>query len=92
MKAILTGHTRGLGAAIAQELLSRDIAVLGLARNRNAALRKQFPSIFREAEIDLADSAARPDERACRTRSGATTITGSAGSPWRLLAVTGPHF
>ncbi|MDQ9171873.1 SDR family oxidoreductase [Oxalobacteraceae bacterium R-40] len=56
MKAILTGHTRGLGAAIAHELLSRDIAVLGLARNRNAVLRKQFPLIFREAEIDLSDS------------------------------------
>ena len=32
MKAIVTGHTHGLGAALAHELLGRGIAVMGLAR------------------------------------------------------------
>ncbi|SNT18496.1 NAD(P)-dependent dehydrogenase, short-chain alcohol dehydrogenase family [Noviherbaspirillum humi] len=56
LKAILTGHSRGLGAAICHELLSRDIPVLGLARHalarpgRNAELLEQVA-------IDLADGA-----------------------------------
>ncbi|WP_026075675.1 SDR family oxidoreductase [Noviherbaspirillum massiliense] len=58
MKAILTGHTRGLGAAIAQELLARNIAVLGVARKRNAELEKNFPALLQQAEVDLADSSA----------------------------------
>jgi benzil reductase ((S)-benzoin forming) len=58
MKAILTGHTRGLGAAIAHELLSRGIAVFGIARNRNEEFAKQFPSLFQQVELDLGDSAA----------------------------------
>jgi benzil reductase ((S)-benzoin forming) len=58
MKAIVTGHTRGLGAAIAHELLSRNIYVFGIARNRNADLRKEFPSHFQQAELDLGDAAA----------------------------------
>jgi len=58
MKAILTGHTRGLGAAIAEDLLSRNIAVLGVSRNRNIELEKRFSSTLEQAEIDLADSAA----------------------------------
>lgn len=57
MKAILTGHTRGLGAAIAHELLARGIPVLGLARTRNAQLARLFPSLFQEAEVDLSDAA-----------------------------------
>lgn len=57
MKAILTGHTRGLGAAIAHELLSRGIEVFGIARNRNEEFTKQFPSLFRQAELDLGNSA-----------------------------------
>ncbi len=55
MKAILTGQSRGLGAAIAAELLSRDIAVLGLARNRNTELDQRFPAL-EQVELDLADS------------------------------------
>lgn len=58
MKAILTGHTRGLGAAIAKELLSRNISVFGLARKRNETLHEQFPSLLEQAEVDLGDSAA----------------------------------
>lgn len=48
-KAIVTGHTRGLGAAIAAELQGRGIAVLGLARSR-AEL-----SGIEQVELDMAD-------------------------------------
>jgi benzil reductase ((S)-benzoin forming) len=58
MKAILTGHTRGLGAAIAHELLARGVAVFGIARNRNEEFAKQFPSLFQQVELDLGDSTA----------------------------------
>lgn len=55
MKAILTGHSRGLGAAIAAELLARDIRLLGLARQGNAALAAAYPGLLTEVSIDLAD-------------------------------------
>ncbi|MBI1890517.1 MAG: SDR family oxidoreductase [Burkholderiales bacterium] len=58
MKAILTGHSRGLGAAIAAELLKRDIEMLGLARRSNPDLARQFPGLLQEVQIDLADTAA----------------------------------
>lgn len=65
-KAIVTGHTRGLGAALAEALLARGIAVLGIARTRQASQASPSPSTslaarngraFDEAEVDLADSA-----------------------------------
>ena len=56
MKAIVTGHTRGLGEAIAAELLGRGIPVLGLARTRSATLETRFPALLTELEIDLSDS------------------------------------
>jgi benzil reductase ((S)-benzoin forming) len=58
MRAIVTGHTRGLGAAIAENLLSRNIKVLGVSRGRNAELEKQFADLFEQVELDLSDSAA----------------------------------
>jgi NAD(P)-dependent dehydrogenase (short-subunit alcohol dehydrogenase family) len=58
MKAIVTGHSRGLGAAIAEALLVRGIPVLGLARAGNPALSARFPGHLAESAIDLADSAA----------------------------------
>jgi NADP-dependent 3-hydroxy acid dehydrogenase YdfG len=58
MKAILTGHSRGLGASIAAELLSRHIPVLGLARGRNAELEKQYPDLLEQVELDMSESAA----------------------------------
>lgn len=51
-KAIVTGHTQGLGAAIAAELQARGIAVLGLARGRSPL------ATIAQAELDLADPAA----------------------------------
>src|SRR5688572_4916710 len=54
-KAVLTGHSRGLGAAICKRLLSREIAVLGLARNRNLELGQRF-SDLEQIELDLSDA------------------------------------
>ena len=51
-KVIVTGHTRGLGAAIAAELKARGLAVLGLARGRSALAG------IEQAEVDMADPAA----------------------------------
>jgi NADP-dependent 3-hydroxy acid dehydrogenase YdfG len=56
-RAIVTGHTRGLGAALAEQLLSRGIAVLGLSRSRHAGLAGRYPQTLEEAELNLADPA-----------------------------------
>ncbi|WP_442809022.1 SDR family oxidoreductase [Trinickia soli] len=59
-KAIVTGHTRGLGAAIVDALRSRGIDVLGVARSRRtpAAHAEPSPARFEEVELDLSDSQA----------------------------------
>lgn len=56
MKAILTGHTRGIGASIAAELLSRRIPVLGLARKQNAELGTRHPDLLAQVALDLSDT------------------------------------
>ncbi|MFK3740684.1 SDR family oxidoreductase [Massilia sp. TN1-12] len=58
MKAIVTGHTKGLGAALAANLLARGVPVLGLARSGAPALHEAYPDLFEEIELDLADGAA----------------------------------
>jgi benzil reductase ((S)-benzoin forming) len=58
MKAIVTGHTKGLGAAIAAELLERGVAVLALARGKSAELAGRYPWLLQEVEVDLSDTAA----------------------------------
>ncbi|HEY6897991.1 MAG TPA: SDR family oxidoreductase [Rhodocyclaceae bacterium] len=57
-RAVISGHSRGLGAAIAENLLARGIAVLGLARQGNPALAAAYPQLLQEAALDLADDAA----------------------------------
>ncbi|WP_426174786.1 SDR family oxidoreductase [Massilia sp. TWR1-2-2] len=57
MKAILTGHSKGLGAAIAADLLARGVAVHGIARGAAPQLAARFPDLLRQTELDLADSA-----------------------------------
>lgn len=57
MKAILTGHSRGLGAAICDELLARNIPVLGISRTRNDAAAQRHPELEQVA-LDLADTSA----------------------------------
>lgn len=61
MKAILTGHSRGLGAAIGAELLARGIPVLGLARRANPDLGARFAQLLQQQELDLGDTAALGD-------------------------------
>ena len=58
IKAVVTGHSRGLGAAITNALLARAIAVLGLARRPHPDLAAAYPQTLREVAIDLADAAA----------------------------------
>src|SRR5689334_8439466 len=55
--AVVTGHSRGIGEAIANRLLSRGIRVLGLSRHRNTSLAERYPTL-RETELDIADSTA----------------------------------
>ena len=57
-KAIVTGHSKGLGAGIAAALLAQGIAVLGVARGPARQLAGQFPALLAEEEVDLSDSAA----------------------------------
>ncbi|NHZ64377.1 SDR family oxidoreductase [Massilia genomosp. 1] len=56
--AIVTGHTQGLGAALAAGLMERDIAVLGVARGTAPALAERFGPLLRECRVNLADSQA----------------------------------
>lgn len=58
IKAIVTGHSRGLGAAIAECLLARGIAVLGLARARYDDPAGQRPAPFEQVALDLSDAEA----------------------------------
>jgi|SRR5450830_596786 len=58
IKAIVTGHSRGLGAGAARALLADGVAVLGIARGGNPALQQAFPEGLQEARIDLADARA----------------------------------
>lgn len=57
MKAVLTGHSRGLGAALATELLDRNIEVLGIARTKSADSPMKRPSLTQVA-LDLSDPTA----------------------------------
>ena len=74
MKAIVTGHTKGLGAAIAAELVQRGIPVLGLARSRSAGAAS---GLLTEIDVDLSDSAAL-----------AAFVTGGALRDWLADAGT----
>ena len=58
MKVILTGHSRGLGAAMASALLERGMPLLGLARQSNSALLSAYPGLLTEVCLDLADELA----------------------------------
>jgi len=53
LRAIVTGHSKGLGQALASELLSRGFDVLGLSRSHSADVTG-----LRQVTIDLSDSAA----------------------------------
>lgn len=53
--AIVTGHSRGLGAAIAAELLERGAVVMGLARTGNPELARLYPDALQEVCLDLSN-------------------------------------
>ncbi|AQG98245.1 short-chain dehydrogenase [Burkholderia sp. KK1] len=55
IRAILTGHTRGLGAALARLLLEAGADVLAISRTRNPELAARHPGKLHEVEFDLAD-------------------------------------
>ena len=53
--AVVTGHSRGLGEAIAAELLARDVRVLGISRGANSNLAQRHGSALTQLALDLAD-------------------------------------
>lgn len=56
--AVVTGISRGLGAAIAGHLLAGGVPVLGLSRGTNHELADRYGSSLTQVPIDLADAAA----------------------------------
>lgn len=57
-KVILTGHSQGLGAALAAALLTRGDQVLALSRSSNPELVQSFGAGLTERSIDLSDMSA----------------------------------
>ncbi|WP_230969091.1 SDR family oxidoreductase [Nitrogeniibacter aestuarii] len=57
MKAVVTGHSKGLGAAIASALLERGIPVMGISRRANSDLAQRHGEQLTEVELDLAHGA-----------------------------------
>ncbi len=55
-KFIITGHSRGLGAAIAEQLLQAGHAVMGLSRKAHPTLKARHPEQLIEYSIDLGQS------------------------------------
>lgn len=53
---IVTGHSRGLGAALARTWLDWGANVLGIARNGNPELVAAFPGQFDEKQLNLAET------------------------------------
>lgn len=58
IKAIVTGHSKGLGAALAADLLGRGTHVLGISRSAGAAPASAVGAILTEISLDMADTAA----------------------------------
>src|SRR5256885_7940240 len=55
--AIVTGHSRGIGDAVAAHLLSRGARVLGVSRHQNDELARRFPTTLQQVALDVADAA-----------------------------------
>lgn len=56
--AIVTGHSRGIGEAIAAGLLAHRVRVLGVSRHSNDSLVRQRAGLLQEAALDLGNSEA----------------------------------
>jgi benzil reductase ((S)-benzoin forming) len=52
--AVVTGHSRGIGEAMAERLLSSGVRVLGISRHGNPTLSERFPAL-QEEQLDVAD-------------------------------------
>lgn len=53
MKVIITGHSKGLGAGMAETLLNSGAEVLGLSRSVNTNLQNRFPNQLTQISVDL---------------------------------------
>jgi hypothetical protein len=56
--ALVTGHSRGIGEAVAEHLLARGARVLGVSRHTNARLGGRFPETLQEVILDVTDDVA----------------------------------
>ena len=57
-RAVVTGHSRGLGEAAAEALIQRGVPVLALARSPHSALAARHGEALVQVGLDLADSQA----------------------------------
>jgi NAD(P)-dependent dehydrogenase (short-subunit alcohol dehydrogenase family) len=79
--AIVTGHSRGIGEAVAEHLLARGARVLGVSRHENVPLRERFPEMLEEIALDVGDRhallrwlASHPLERFCANAETALLV------------------
>ena len=56
IRAVVTGHSRGIGEGVAAHCLERGISVLGIARHGNVDLAKRHDAKLQEASLDLGDA------------------------------------
>ena len=61
LKAVVTGHSRGLGAALAHELINRKFQVLGISRKSNPAFLNTPGGYGQEVLCDLSQPDAVDD-------------------------------
>lgn len=55
---IITGHSQGLGAALAAQWLDNGARVIGLSRGSNPDLQRQYPERLTEISLNLMDTEA----------------------------------
>lgn len=58
MRVLITGHSRGLGEALARCFLEEKAFVLGVARHENPTLKAQYGALLQEVALDLSDRGA----------------------------------
>jgi len=58
IKAIVTGHSKGLGLGIARALLNQGHPVLGISRSQNTVLQQEYNKDLQQISLDLAEHGA----------------------------------